>query len=268
MDNEQSDDDKALLARLNAIKPSTASSLSGVRSLPPLQSESEDTPEDLIVRFQKIHGREVNYNGTSFKSEDSPKNDRPTSPTIEELLAELGPEEQFQIDETEMREARGLLDEAKAVLPAQGASTAPSAEIQVSTGRPDPTEERSNEDEEAASALQRILDESERDVDEHTSLSQVTQQEERPPPEPTAVDSFAALQFPTVPPDNTLGDLNLPSVPTNAPGATSKVRPAAATEEEIESWCIICCANATVQCFGTTIAPLSGKRAEFIRFEQ
>ena len=117
MADPPSPEDEALFARLNTIRPTNFSFDNTKPLLPPLHSESEDTPEDLISRFQQVHGRRPTQQDASVPVEDSTKEDRPASPTIEELLAEIGSEEQFKVDEIEIKETRSLLAEAKAALP-------------------------------------------------------------------------------------------------------------------------------------------------------
>jgi len=127
------------------------------------------------------------------------------------------------------------------------------------------------EDEEAATSLQQILDELEAekryslppspsgsDCPSHSYRSR--HREHSPPafdlglpstptaippspPAPSATDSEAAL--------------GLPSAPTAAPGRKAKAagkvvkkKGPAFTDEEIESWCVICNDDATVRCLG------------------
>lgn len=58
---------------------------------------------------------------------------------------------------------------------------------------------------------------------------------------------FASLSKPSPPQSN---DLNLPSAPSFAPGKKPTTVAAAFTDEEIDSWCIICCDDATLKCLG------------------
>lgn len=119
-----------------------------------------------------------------------------------------------------------------------------------------------NDDAEAEAQLQRILDElSMEDMDEENQDTD------------SASTGGKALELPTAP-SNTLlspprqgsdkkdeednsrfptAPLGLPSVPTNAPsrkgGAQRKVG-TKYTDEEVDSWCIICCSDAQVRCRG------------------
>ena len=262
-------EDEALFARLNAIRPTNFSLRENAAPvLPPLHPESEDTPDDLISRFQQIHGRRSTKENPCVIDEDDTKGDRPASPTLEELLAELGSEEQYHVDKSDIKEADDLLKEARAALPIGESSNHDEAHSESTRSGPGvikPEEDKQpltedeedkqplTEDEEADAALQRILDDAGSEGEEDAP---------KPIPSPPAslpklgmdpkTESFASLQFPSTP-DNKFDDVELPSAPTSVPKAKhAKVggRTAKATDEEIDSWCIICCANANVQCFG------------------
>ena len=257
MANKLSDEDKTLLDRFNALKPSVMSHMClNTNPLVPMHSESEDTPEDLIARLRQLHGRRASQKDTGITPENPSVDDRPASPTIEELLADIPLDEQYKVDDSEVKEAQDLLLEAKAALPPHEPASKPSSRIETLGDTQDHEQEdlsnkESNEDAEAVVALQNILNEAEQKYEE-----------EPPVPPPTrsdikagavsAPDSFASLQFPSVP-DDAFDSLDMPSAPTNTPGipqAKARAGLASATDEEIDSWCIICCADASVQCFG------------------
>ena len=258
MDDGPPAEDEALFARLNAIKPSTLSlgSTNG-QTLVPMHPESEDTPEDLIERFRRIHGRPITQLDATSPTESWPIDGRSASPTIEELLADIGPEDQYNVDESEMKEAQALLSEAKGALPVQepeSSAYAPAqsgVEYEDDAVRSDPAKHRSDEDAEAAAALQRILEEAEVEGELEASAlpSKCSSARAFPAPGPA---SFASLEFPSTP-DNAFDSLALLSAPTNAlitRGAATKTQPLGAMDEGVGSWCIICCADASVQCFG------------------
>ena len=268
MDDEPSAHDNALLKRLNKLKKSNISfETFNTLSLTPPTSEARQTPDDLIARFQRIHGQ--NAASTLEKpSADAAPNDGegPPSPTIEELLAELGPEDQWTVDSTDLKEAHDLLAEAKHALPEQETptkkpehpSSASVTEERLNNPTAPPTEEQ-DEDAEANTSLQRILDELELEKAEEPASSASPQQHdtEQPALPSSPPDTFSSLVFPSTP-STPLHDLNLPSTPTAAPSSARKVaskpkpkpKPQGFTDEEIDSWCIICCANASVKCFG------------------
>lgn len=268
MADEPSFRDKVLLARLNNLKKSNISLRpSTTTSIATAPSNVNDTPENLIARFQKISGSSVTGSDDRVSAEavakDEDEDHRPPSPTIEELLAELGPEDQWTVDSTEIKEANELLAEAKRVLPGEevrtqelnGADSTTELEESLEELTASHTNEQ-DEEAEAATSLQRILDEVEleRQQEPHPPAS-------TPPPNPKTTtptlpsappDSFASLMFPPTP-DISLPSLDLPSTPTTAP-STRKPNPKSKaegfTDEQIDSWCIICCTNAAVKCFG------------------
>ena len=253
-------EDEAFFARLNALRPSNVSfDANSPVELLPLQSESADTPEDLIARFQKIHGRRNPHHQASAVAKVNANDDRPASPTIEELLAEIGAEEECSIDDAEIKDAHQLLAEAQlALTDGERKSGGPNHTKSTSTESNDTTEQGyqsgfQNEDEEAATALWRLLDEAENETQQgqpaHPPTRDIGVAASTSPSDP---DSFASLEFPTIP-ENTLDDMELPSAPTNAPTIYKTKAKAAAkgtADEEIDSWCIICYSDANVQCFG------------------
>lgn len=189
MDDGPSHTDKSLLDRLNALKASSISlqstteynSLSHIdpcsqcsplpSPLHKLQKQSEDA-SGLAARFSKLNGSSrltPDVLAKSIAEEASQStNGTPPSPTVEELLADLGPEDQWHLDQDETAQIKNLLDEANSALPAgdkDKTGHGPSIE-----GSEDPASEQNlerrtsatssaNDEEEAAAQLQRILDE-------------------------------------------------------------------------------------------------------------
>ncbi|KAK0515846.1 hypothetical protein JMJ35_001880 [Cladonia borealis] len=261
MDDEPSANDNALLARLNKLKKSNISfGTSNTPSVTISTSEADETPNDLIARFQRIHGQNA-ASTLKQSSADSAPNDggRPPSPTIEELLAELGPEDQWTVDSTDLKEADDLLAEARRALPEQETLKQEPQHQSSVTGETldpptEPPDQEQDEEAEADASLQRILDELEFEKLQEPAPSAPSQQRDSESPilPSPPLDSFASLVFPSTP-ETPLHSLNLPSTPTTTP-STRKVRsepkPQGFTDEEIDSWCIICCANASVKCSG------------------
>ena len=254
-----SDDDSALFARLNALKQSN---VSFGTSIQPWKSEvpfeSQESPEDLLERFQRLHGKNsANGQENAFALATAEGENEPPSPTIEELLAELGPEDQYTIDDDDLKEANQLLAEAKQSPPAnaylqepQPKPTTDKESKSLAGGGASPAQDQ-DEDAEAEASLERILDEAKLEKEEEAASSRTLPRPDTVssfPSPPT--DSFASLKFPSTP-DTPLRSFDLPSTPS-APPSTRKARltPTGFSDEEIDSWCIICCANATVKCFG------------------
>ena len=262
MGDESSDYDNALLARLNKLKRSNVSfGSSNSPSIPAGPSKLCDTSEDLIARFEKLHGRKSADDHMQAPLTDIVGNDddRPPSPTIEELLAQLGPEDQYKINATDLDEGNKLIAEAKHTLYNEDASIqnterrrshanidkSPREPIEIVTPKQD-------EDDEAEASLQHILDEVELERQQEpvsTDPSFGTDMVSAPPAS-AAPDSFASLVFPSIP-DLPLPSLALPSAPDAAPSIRKPtLKVPGFSDHDIDSWCIICCANATVKCFG------------------
>ncbi|KAL8681658.1 MAG: hypothetical protein Q9186_002255 [Xanthomendoza sp. 1 TL-2023] len=271
MDTNPLDRDKALLKRLNALQKSSVS-LDTTSS--PLQQSPQDVT-DIAARFRNLKGNRKNDPDVLVASiPETPTTSAdfttPPSPTVEELLADLGPEEQWKLHHNETTQLHTLLAEAKKALPAsdierkkdhqstEGKSEDPEgAEDNKKTLRRNSTTSSANdEEEEAAIQLQRILAE----LDLNTPVSDdpveaedhplpSTRQTDHPPKpphnssssnnnnQPTTTTTTTTL-FPTVP-------TTLPPIPSH-PGTKNETF----TDAEISSWCIICCADAVVRCTG------------------
>ncbi len=267
MGDGSSAEDDELLGRLNALKQSRISlATTPTLSTSAIEDGADDSPEDLIARFQKIHGRSTSVRQDSDKaSASSVEDDRPPSPTIDELLAELGHEGDFGLNRSELVEAQNLLAEAKTAMPPDSDSSEKPGHPEKDSGdsliphSPPPAD--LEEDAEAQEALQRILDEAE---DENLEIEKEEDEKEAPvsnttpalatihreppstAPPPT---SFSALQFPTTP-DSAYETLDLPSAPTTAPARKAKAKVKPPSDQQIETWCVICCNDASVRCFG------------------
>ena len=261
MDDEPFTHDNALLARLNKLKKSNISfGTSNTPSVTIPTSEADQTPDELIARFQRIHGQNAESTLEQSCVDNAPDDGvGPPSPTIEELLAELGPEDQWTVDSTDLKDADDLLAEARRALPEQEElKQEPEHQSSLIGDAVDPPTEppkqKQDEDTEADASLQRILDELELEKLQEPAPSAPSQQRDSEPPilPSPPLDSFASLVFPSTP-ETPLHALNLPSTPTTTPSARkvrSKPKPQGFTDEEIDSWCIICCANASVKCSG------------------
>ena len=254
-----SDHDGALLARLNVLKQSNvAFGISKVSSTSEVNSESQETPEDLVNRFRRLHGRISIDDPDNAPSQDQRDDgSEPPSPSIEELLAELGPEDQYIVSDAEMKQVDQLLLEAKGALPTDGHAHGLDNKVLNQEGNnanlATAQGQEQDEDAEAEVSLEQILEE-------------VKYEEENMPfsPDTTAkgsdnditafpsppLDSFASLKFPSIPDEQTRS-INFPSTPTTAPSdRKTRAKSTGFSHKEIDSWCIICCANATVKCFG------------------
>ena len=227
--------------------------------------------------------------------------------TVEELLADLGGPEEWEVGQTEEAQVTDLLKLAKASLdsapqkediPDEEAAEAhsentlklPTVDVSVFAPEPESDEEppqrllpgKSKDalDKEADELLARILDEVKHEPQEPQSDegedSDPEEAENKPTPGHRPEDSQAKpanpdIQFPPTPsklPDlvspeiSGTGDddlvsrfagLSLPSAPTTIASkskSSSKKPTPGFTDEEIETWCIICSDDATLQCIG------------------
>lgn len=214
--------------------------------------------------------------------------------TLDELLADLGPDDQWTLNSDDPKDIQKLLNEAKKALPADDV---PPAEKQdkEENGKPDrqfltraldmsvfsldDTEEDShsqkagleNESREAQDIVARLLDEvkleraNEPDEEEQeaskpeATLSLPSAPSTLPSPPPATEPSRNSLDFESdiaarMAALKGLGSINalvLPSAPTFKPAdKPTKEVMKKFTDEEIDSWCIICQDDATVQCDG------------------
>lgn len=253
--------DDALLARLNNLKQSSISfDSSNSLTVPAGAGELDNTPEDLTARFERLHGRKsTDHEQASLTEFPNDDDSCPPSPTIEELLAQLDPEDQYRIDSTDLDEGRELLAEAKRTLADESSSTqnAKRRSSAASLSRSpeestQATEPEQDEEAEAEASLQQILDEVELERQQKAVSTVSSSPSERvPTPQaPAPSDSFASLVFPSIP-DLPLMSSTFPPAPTTTPSTRKPITKSPAfSDKDIDSWCIICCANATVRCFG------------------
>ena len=244
----------------------------------PVKFDVEDT---LSSRFEKLHGIDLSKYATApFASSTDATPDQDDEKTVEELLAELGPEDQWSLDAGDANDIQNLLNEARTELakeqPKDGSDqlktlttstglTMNSSQRSSSTDLPASSSSASKalaaeEDAEAAAYLQQVFDELNleiaSDVKGHCKEDHAGEDED--------VSSIPAFDLPSPPttlqPAQSLEDsdnsvIDLPSAPTSAPARkshASKTKPRLPqfTDIEIDSWCIICSDDATVKCLG------------------
>ncbi|KAL8978040.1 MAG: hypothetical protein Q9205_006287, partial [Flavoplaca limonia] len=255
---DPSNHDKALLSRLNALKPSSINLESNPNPLHPFPALNPQDATDITTRFKSLKSVSKKKNNpdalvASIATETADNEDAPPSPTVEELLADLGPEEQWNIEKDEGNQIRELMEEARGVLDSQSkdkhAGSVGSTEEEKGEGMDAGREgkEDDDDDEEASLQLQRILDELEiEDTDPHS-----------PPPSPQPQPpQHLTSPIPTTTKTNDNNEqhtspFDLPSVPTSLP---SNPKPTSTsitnTKDPTTTWCTICLANAVVRCQG------------------
>ncbi|KAL9618501.1 MAG: hypothetical protein Q9204_008394 [Flavoplaca sp. TL-2023a] len=271
---DPSNHDKALLSRLNALKPSSINLESNPNPLHPFPALSPPNATDITTRFKSLKSVSKKKNNpdaliASIATATADTEDAPPSPTVEKLLADLGPEEQWNIEKDEGNQIRELMEEARGVLASQSkdkhAGSVDSEkeqegenrgkdkdrEVAEEAGVEHNKEDDDDEEEEAALQLQRILDELEiEDTDPH---SPPPSPQSQPPqhltsPIPTTSESKDNNEQHTSP-------FSLPSVPTTLPStlpSTPKPTSTSITnaKDPTTPWCTICLSNAVVRCQG------------------
>ena len=248
--------------------------------------------------------------------------------TVEELLADLGPTEQWDVSKSEYDQVEELLRSADVTLakgpvlekipdddndktkPAPAAL--PSVDITVFQPEPESEEEEDSQpqskaatqhaiDSEAEDVLNRLLDELKLEKAQDAEEVDGNDEGEDPPPYEEHAEGSnqhkedAAFNLPSAPsklPDpgeaedtNDTNDddlaarfasLSLPSAPTTIQSKPQTYGKAGKgfTEEEIDSWCIICSDDATLSCIGCdgdlycTNCWLEGHRGEDAGYEE
>ncbi|KAL8774838.1 MAG: hypothetical protein Q9209_000777 [Squamulea sp. 1 TL-2023] len=228
----------------------------------PIQQPPQDI-SNITARFHNLKSARKNEPDALIVSvaEAQPtEEDVPPSPTVEELLADLGPEEQWMIERDETSRIASLLEEAKKVLPDNNdegfRSVSTGKHVKdglIEKGEDDTKGSRrassTNDEEEAALQLQRILDElSVDDTDPPLVNEEPTSPEQplRSLPSTPQTNPPAPMHHPTNLASSDENDI-FPSVPLSFPSTTRKPTP---KDEDPSNWCIICLADATFRCPG------------------
>ncbi|KAL8846333.1 MAG: hypothetical protein Q9221_008573 [Calogaya cf. arnoldii] len=255
-------DDKAPLERLNALKPSSISLDSTPHPFPNPQEITDITTRFHSLKSTPTHNNKNNPEALIASIAETPETEEnaPPSPTVEELLADLGPEEQWMVNRDEGAQIRTLMEEARGVLGSTGNEK--KTEGKDGEGKDNGGDEgkkgddEDEEEEEAARQLQRILDEL--DV-EDTDPESYSPPHSLPSTPTTTKDTTKDTIIPPSTTEHTT-TLTLPSVPTSLlsaakpvskPKFKSTTSPVGATkDDETSTWCTICLADAVVRCRG------------------
>jgi hypothetical protein len=218
-----------------------------------------------------LRPKPVTATTTNEDDDNTPRNPEDDL-TIEELLAELGPEEQWTVDEDETLAAEKLLGEAKKALGATQESGYLGPDVKVSaldgvdeaSGETKeykiPSEDEKDE-EEAARYVAKVLEELNF---EKEYGGEVGGGGDSTGDGGDELENAASPEFPSLPNadpnqaksnDNTTASLRslLPPAPTFAPSSSKKKMKSSLptyTDAEIATWCTICNDDATVRCLG------------------
>ncbi|KAH0562122.1 hypothetical protein GP486_003182 [Trichoglossum hirsutum] len=272
--------DDALLRRLNNLKKSSV-------QLNPHNSSSGNNPEDDIAsRFLRLKGGLEDSNASLWPT---PATDTATSEdndetsgnpeddlTIEELLAELGPESQWTVDDgAETLHAEKLLEEAKKVLGASQESghLGPDVKISAQDGlggvgveaKECTAPSEAEDEEEAARYVAKVLEELSFEKEYGGGIGDGDSAGDSAKDGRDELENAAPPEFPPLPTaDPEQARFNestttvsvqslLPSAPTFDPSSSKKKMKSSLptyTDAEIATWCIICNDDAAVRCLG------------------
>ena len=297
-----SNSDQDLLARLNALKRSHISldRTSSLNPLPSTPSSKAHSNLDLNARFQRLSGSPSSSAPTPSpdavraeiasgggKEGSAPNED---DETLDGLLQELSPENQWSISESEQSDIKKLVNEVRQVLPAvketRQRDDGPAASKELGAADADAeqkeeAEQHSSEDEgEADEYVEQALVEAEVEKKQNPASTSHSDEDNSEHDADTSkhtesrtVPAASSLDLPAVPTSQAvtppspsdfssatavddaltarMAALSLPSTPSFTPAKKDgKGAKTQPTDKQVDSWCIICYDDAEVKCLG------------------
>lgn len=258
----EKDDDHELLRRLKALKPDTAVFFDSQlgRSQPPLECEDHEA-EDLIARFRRLGGRHDSeqIHGMDLVLESA--NDAEDNRTFNELIKNAAEDDEWMLHSSEGRQASMLLEEAKHALED---GDKPRKDIRNGSNTFDQPTEKDiqqydlSEQQEAEEYMLKALAEAHTDTQSQCSIPSSRSRSQSRASNKMSIDSLdfptAPTELPCAPSTTSCGACALIALP-NAPTAQPKEyvpRPQISpfSDEQMETWCIICNDDATLRCLG------------------
>lgn len=267
--------DDALLARLNALRKSHIS----MDASPKLGAGDgpREQASDLHSRFTRL--------GSPGAAASGPKDDGATphndedDKMLDELLQDLGPEEQWTMNQDEHHDVKSLAAEARKALDAvardsQKREAKPEGEEEGDVGGQAEREEKAeeaSEEKETEEIIAKVL--AELELERTQAGNEQADDGESETKEAPADDGRGhSFELPSAPQDmpkpsdnndaddvdaylaSRLSGLSLPTAPsfspTKKPVRMAKSKLPKYTEEDIDSWCVICNDDAQVRCLG------------------